>query len=64
MIVRATKGARVAVAAILALRAALGFEMPRVARQQSLIEVTGAPRTNAEILAQRSKSWKRLWRLA
>lgn len=51
MIVPATKGARVAVAAILALRAALGFEIPRVERQQSLIEVTGAPRTNAEILA-------------
>jgi plasmid stabilization system protein ParE len=50
MIVPASKGARVAVAAMLALRAALGFEMPQVERQQSLIELTGAPRTNAEIL--------------
>jgi len=51
MIVPTTKGARIAVAAMLALRAALGFEIPQVERQQSLIELTGAPRTNAEILA-------------
>jgi hypothetical protein len=51
MILPPTNGPRNAVAAMLALRAALGFEMPRVERQQSLIELTGAPRTNAEILA-------------
>lgn len=50
MIVPATKGSRVAVAAMLALRAVLGFEMPQAERQQLLIELTGAPRTNAEIL--------------
>ena len=50
MIVPAINGLRIAVAAVLALRAALGFGLPRVERQQSLIELTGAPRTNAEIL--------------
>jgi hypothetical protein len=51
MIVPATNGSRIAVAVVLALRAALGFEAPRQERQQLLIELTGAPRSNAEILA-------------
>jgi hypothetical protein len=42
---------RVAVAAILALRKSLGFDLPVIAaQQQSLIEVSGTPRSPKEIL--------------
>jgi hypothetical protein len=51
MILPQTNAKRVAVAAVLALRKSLGFEMPKPDQQQALIEMTGAPRTNAELLA-------------
>jgi hypothetical protein len=43
-------GKRVAVAALLALRKSLGLEIPVAVVQQSLIELTGTPRTKKEIL--------------
>ena len=51
MIVPQANPKRVAVAAMLALRKSLGLELPKPDQQQSLIEFTGAPRTNAELLA-------------
>ena len=51
MILPQTNAKRIAVAAVLALRKFLGFEMPKPDQQQALIEMTGAPRTNAELLA-------------
>ncbi len=51
MILPQTNAKRLAVAAVLALRKSLGFEMPKPDQQQALIEITGAPRTNAELLA-------------
>ena len=43
-------GRRVGVAAILALRRSLGFEIPAPTTQQALVETTGTPRTKKEIL--------------
>jgi hypothetical protein len=51
MILPQTNAKRIAVAAMLALRRSLGFEIPRPDQQQALIEITGTPRTNAELLA-------------
>jgi hypothetical protein len=50
MILPNQHGKRVAVAALLALRKSLGLEIPVAAVQQSLIELTGTPRTKKEIL--------------
>ncbi len=50
MILPKQHGKRAGVAAILALRQSFGFEMPVVVRQQSLVELTGTPRTKKEIL--------------
>ena len=50
MILPKQQGKRAGVAAILALRQSFGFEMPVVVRQQSLVELTGTPRTKKEIL--------------
>jgi hypothetical protein len=43
-------GRRAGVAAILALRQSLGFEIPASVAQQSLVDTTGTPRTKKEIL--------------
>jgi hypothetical protein len=43
-------GKRAAVAAVLALRKQLGFEVPVTTAQQSLVELGGTPRTRKEIL--------------
>lgn len=43
-------GKRAGVAAVLALRRSLGFEIPAAVAQQSLVELTGTPRTRKEIL--------------
>ena len=51
MIVPQTNARRIAVAALLALRQSLGLESAPTGQQQSLIEMTGAPRTHAELLA-------------
>jgi hypothetical protein len=51
MILPNQHGKRVAVAALLALRKFLGLEIPVAVLQQSLIELTGTPRTKKEILA-------------
>jgi len=50
MILPRLQGKRAGVAAVLALRASLGFEVPRGAAQQSLVELSGTPRTKKEIL--------------
>lgn len=50
MVLPRTQGKRVAVAAILALRASLGFGLPDVAEQKALIELSGTPRSTKEIL--------------
>ena len=44
------QGKRAGVAALLALRRSLGFEIPATAAQQSLVDTTGTPRTKKEIL--------------
>lgn len=51
MILPQANAKRIAVAALLALRQSLGLEIPQPNQQQSLIEMTGAPRTHAELLA-------------
>jgi hypothetical protein len=51
MILPRTNPKRVAVAVMLALRQSLGLGIPRPDQQQSLIQMTGAPRTHAELLA-------------
>jgi hypothetical protein len=51
MILPKARGRRVAVAALLALRKSLGLEIPVPGAQQSLIELSGTPRTQKEILA-------------
>ena len=43
-------GKRAAVAALLTLRKNLGMEIPAVAAQRSLVEISGSPRTKKEIL--------------
>lgn len=43
-------GKRAGVAALLALRRSLGFEIPAATAQQSLVDTTGTPRTKKEIL--------------
>ena len=50
MILPKLHGKRAGVAALLALRESLGFEIPRSAAQQSLVELSGTPRTKKEIL--------------
>jgi hypothetical protein len=50
MIFSKSHGKRAAVAAILALRKHLGSEIPVAAAQQSLVELSGTPRTKKEIL--------------
>ena len=50
MILPKPTGKRAGVAAVLALRAALGFEAPRSIAQHSLVELSGTPRTKKEIL--------------
>jgi hypothetical protein len=50
MVLPRSQAKRVAVAAILALRKSLGLELPDIAAQQSLIEVSGTPRSPKEIL--------------
>ena len=50
MVLPRTHAKRVAVAALLALRKSLGLELPEVAAQTSLIEISGTPRTQKEIL--------------
>lgn len=50
MILPKTHGKRAGVAAVLALRSSLGFEVPTAVAQQSLVEMTGTPRTRKEIL--------------
>jgi len=50
MILPKSQGKRAGVAAILALRKHLGFEIPTTAAQQSLVDVSGTPRTKKEIL--------------
>src|SRR5215510_7750785 len=50
MILPGSHGKRAGVGAMLALRASLGFEVPRSAAQQSLVELSGTPRTKREIL--------------
>ena len=44
------QGKRAGVAAVLALRRSLGFEIPAPAAQQALVETSGTPRTKKEIL--------------
>ena len=50
MILPRLQGKRAGVAAVLALRASLGFEVPHAVAQQSLVELSGTPRTKKEIL--------------
>ena len=50
MILPKPHGKRAGVAAVLALRRSLGFEIPAPVAQQSLVEMTGTPRTRKEIL--------------
>lgn len=50
MILPKQHGKRAGVAAMLALRQSFGFEIPVVVKQQSLVELTGTPRTKKEIL--------------
>jgi hypothetical protein len=50
MILPKQQGKRAGVAAILELRHSLGFERPSSVTQQSLVELTGTPRTRKEIL--------------
>ena len=54
MILPRTQGRRIAVAAILALRNSLGFELLEVAEQKALIELSGTPRSTKEILESAS----------
>ena len=54
MILPKSLGKRAGVAAILALRRSLGLEVPTAEAQESLIEITGTPRTKKEILASAS----------
>lgn len=51
MILPKANGRRVAVAALLALRQSLSLEIPVPGVQQSLVELSGTPRTQKEILA-------------
>jgi hypothetical protein len=50
MILPKSQGKRAGIAALLALRNSLGFEIPQSAAQQSLVELSGTPRTKKEIL--------------
>ncbi len=50
MILPKQHGKRAGVAAIVALRKSLGFEIPAAVAQQSLVEIGGTPRTRKEIL--------------
>lgn len=50
MILPKVHGKRAGVAAILALRKSFGFEIPVTAAQQSLVDLSGTPRTKKEIL--------------
>lgn len=50
MILPKQHGKRAGVAAIVALRKSLGFEIPAAVAQQSLVELGGTPRTRKEIL--------------
>ena len=50
MILPKAHGKRAGVAAILALRKSLGFEVPVTVAQQSLVDLSGTPRTKKEIL--------------
>jgi len=50
MVLPRTQGKSVAAACVLALRKSLGFELPEVGTQHSLIEMSGTPRTQREIL--------------
>jgi hypothetical protein len=50
MILPKQNAKRAGVAAILVLRQSFGFEMPVAVKQQSLVELTGTPRTKKEIL--------------
>ena len=50
MILPKPHGKRAGVAAILALRKSLGFEVPEAVAQQSLVDLGGTPRTKKEIL--------------
>ena len=50
MILPKQQGKRAAVAGILALRKSLGLESPVAVTQQTLVEITGTPRTKKEIL--------------
>ena len=50
MILPTPQGRRAAVAALLALRKFLGLEIPAAVAQQSLVDLTGTPRTKKEIL--------------
>ncbi|HXQ70667.1 MAG TPA: hypothetical protein VN844_09280 [Pyrinomonadaceae bacterium] len=50
MILPKQQGKRAGVAAIIALRKSLGFEIPAPVGQHSLVEITGTPRTKKEIL--------------
>ena len=50
MILPKQHGKRAGVAAILALRQSLGFEKPASITQQSLVDISGTPRTRKEIL--------------
>jgi hypothetical protein len=50
MVLPRPQAKRVAVAALLALRKSLGLELPEVPAQTSLIETSGTPRTEKEIL--------------
>ena len=54
MVLPHTHTKRVGVAALLALRKSLGFELTEGATQQSLIETSGTPRTQNEILESAS----------
>lgn len=51
MIRLTAQGRRLVVAVMLALRRSLGWEVPEVGLQQSLIDVSGTPRTPREILS-------------
>jgi hypothetical protein len=50
MVVPRGQGKRIVVACVMALRESLGLGLPELAVQQSLIEVSGTPRTQKEIL--------------
>lgn len=50
MILPKQQGKRAGVAAVLVLRKSLGFELPASVAQQSLVDLSGTPRTKQEIL--------------